>query len=121
MLYNASHQRGFLLDALNYSAKKKRKATKPLEELFDKDEVLTDEEKDAILKYFKRCVLPKDQKEVEQKMKDTKAFRRDLILNNIEKYQDCWQFYFVSPELVGYFKFIFCIEIENNFLPINFS
>lgn len=100
MLYDVKRKSGFLFHALNYSGRKKRKAAKPLEESIDKEEELTEEEKESILKFLKRCVLPKDRKEVEQKLKESKAFRRNLILNNLDKYRDCWQFYFVSPDLV---------------------
>lgn len=108
MLYHGTRKSGFLYNALDYANKKKRKASKPLDELMMNEEAeFTDEEKDGILKFFKRCVLPKDRKEVEKKLMDTKVFRREVILNNPEKYQDCWQFYFVQPDLVCYFKFSF--------------
>lgn len=76
---------------------------KSVEDLLDDDKAFTDEEKDDMMKFFKRCVLPKDRKAVETKMKETKIVRRQVILDDFQKYQECWQFYFVSPELVNNF------------------
>jgi len=53
------------------------------------EETFTDERKEDVLKFFKRCVLPKDLKEVEKMMRETKALRRDVILNDFSKYQEC--------------------------------
>lgn len=99
-MYDTARNTGYLLNALHYESKKKRKAAKALEQFSD-DELPDESEKEEILKFFKRCVLPKDQKEVEKKMKETKAFRRSVILNDFPKYLTCWQFYFSSPELVS--------------------
>lgn len=108
MLYDGTHKKGFLYDALKFANKKskKRNATKPLDELLLQENGGTSEEdKDAILKYLKRCVLPTEKKAVEQKMRDTVAIRRQLILDDLTKYKDCWQFYFVLPELVRFFRY----------------
>lgn len=104
MLYDCARKTGYLYHSLNYESKKKRKSARALEQLSDDEDSFQDEDKETILNFFKRCVLPKDRKEVENKMKETKAFRRHMILNDFEKYQDSWQFYFVLPELVSIFQ-----------------
>lgn len=111
LLYDTTKQSGFLFNALKYENQKKRKATKAVELAVDGN-TFTDEEKENILKYFKRCVLPKEQKMVMKKMKETKTMRRELILNDFYKYRECWQFYFVSPELVYNFHFIYWNKSE---------
>lgn len=104
MLYDGTRKKGFLYDALKYSNKNKRRATKPLNQLLEgENECISEEQKNAILKFFKRCVLPREKKAVQQKMRDTVAFRRQLILDDLTKYKDCWKFYFVLPELVSFF------------------
>lgn len=100
MLYDSARNRGYLYDALIYDSKKKRKASKKLE-MLSEDEDFEEEEKESILNFFKRCVLPKERAAVEKKMHETKAFRRNMVLNQFEKYKNCWQFYFVLPDLVG--------------------
>lgn len=106
-MYDSARKSGYLFNALAYDSKKKRKSTKTLEHLIDDGEHFEDEEKENILNFFKRCVMPQDRKDVEKKMKQTKAFRREVIVNNFPKYKECWQFYFVSPDLVSGFNFVF--------------
>lgn len=104
MLFDGTRKKGFLYDALKFANKKKRNATKPLDELLlQENGSPSEEDKGEILKNFKRCVLPTERKAVEQKMRDTVAIRRQLILDDLTKYKDCWQFYFVLPELVSFF------------------
>lgn len=103
MLHDSGRKSGYLYIALGYDSKKKRKAAKKLETLSDDEDPFDDEEKESILHFFKRCVLPKERNAVEKKMRETKAFRRDVIVNDFEKYKACWQFYFVLPDLVCIF------------------
>lgn len=78
-------------------------------------EAFTDEQKEDVLKYFKRCVMPKDLKDVKKKMQETKELRRDCILNDFQKYQECWNFYFAAPELVKFFLFLLSVnEVVSN-------
>lgn len=70
------------------------------ESLCEDEQTLTETEKTEIMAYFKRCVLPKEIKEVEKKMAETKYHRRKMILEEFETYRNCWQFYFVCPTLV---------------------
>lgn len=105
LLYYPERRTGFLFHALNYA--QKRKATKPIHDMIDMEEKFTDEEKEEVFKFFKRCVMPKDIKEVENKMRETKGLRRDWILNDFTKYQQCWEFYFSAPELVIFFLSFF--------------
>lgn len=102
MLYDTQNRSGYLYNALK-NVKKKRKAKERFGVL-NEEEQLTEEQENNLLKFFKRCVLPKDLKEVEAKMKTTKTQRRSIILEKIDKYKECWQFYFVSPELVIHFS-----------------
>lgn len=101
MLYNSAKQQGFLYHALNYNQYQKRKAEKSPVGLKDGEELWSMEEKEEILAFFKRCVLPQQRNEVEKKMAETKAFRRHVILNDFQEYAKCWQFYFVAPDLVS--------------------
>lgn len=103
-MYCPEGRTGFLYHAIYNENKKKRKAARELQDLNNDDErTLTEEEKEEAVKYFKRCVLPGDRKDVEKKMHETKSFRRDLILNDFEKYKECWKIFFVEPELVNFF------------------
>lgn len=99
-MYHPAQRTGFLFHALNYVQAQKRKAKKSVDEVIGVDEEFTDEAKEEVFKYFKRCVMPKDIKEVEKKMRETKGLRRNWILNDFEKYQECWDFLFAAPELV---------------------
>lgn len=115
-MYHPEQKSGFLFHALYNDKKKKRKAARDSQILNDDGEhSFTEEEKEEVLKYFKRCVLPGDRKEVEKKMLETKSFRRDLILSDIEKYKECWKFLFVEPELVNIFFFSTKSFKVNNF------
>lgn len=100
-----AQKRGFLYDALKNMKRQKRKAANSLEEEHTDEEKLTTKEEDEAMKFFKRCVLPLDRKNVEEKMKQTKSFRRRLILNEHQKYKEIWDFYFVDPDLVRNFHF----------------
>lgn len=102
-MYNPRHRTGFLYHALQNESKKKRKATQESQGVRDDERNFTEEEKEAALKYFKRCVLPGDREETEKKMHETKSFRRELILNDLNEYKKCWNFLFVEPELVIFF------------------
>lgn len=102
MLYNVAQKNGFLYHALGYNKRKRKALNAP--QLVEDEIEMTAEEKDETIKYFKRCVLPNDLKNVEQKMRETKTFRRKLILESLQKYQECWQFYFVCPDLVCNFN-----------------
>lgn len=119
-MYDSAHRTGFLFNALEYSAKKKRKATKALEDVVDDEEAIADEKKGDVLKLFKRGVLQRERKEVEKKMKETKSFRRNMILNDFQKYQECWQFYFIAADLVNCFHFFLWKRIYNLFCFISF-
>lgn len=61
---------------------------------------MTDEEKKDVQNFFKRCVVTKERKEVEQKLRETKEYRRELIENSLEDYKKMWDFYFIAPDLV---------------------
>ena len=99
-MYDRTNKAGFLYNALNYKSKVKRKAAKPLVVISEAD-TYTDEDKEEVLKYLKRCVPSKQRKEVENKMKESNELRRDIILNEFWRYRGCWNFYFVLPELVS--------------------
>jgi len=100
MLYDIAHKNGFLYHALLNNQKKKRKAANSIE-LPNGEGNFSQEEKEEILNFFKRCV-PNDRHEVKKKMMDTKAFRREMILTDLKKYQTCWDFYFHMPNLVSF-------------------
>lgn len=99
MLYDTAHKTGFLYNALNNESKKKRKAINAID-LSNGEENFSEEAKEEISKFFKRCV-PNDRKEVEKKLAETKTFRRNLILDDFKRYQTFWKFYFHMPDLVS--------------------
>lgn len=138
-LYNPAQHRGILYNALTYSKQKKRKRQMPFEEMgksqtqylfkfpfslplfqienvlslfvdFD-DEMLSEDDKEEIIDYFKHCLLPEDRKQVEKKMKDTKHWRRGLILHNPSKYMEFWHFLTLDATLVSLFFIYSCFSI----------
>lgn len=102
MLYDPGRRTGFLYNALYNDTKKKRKAQSAID-LPNNEENLSEEYKENVLKFLKRCALS-DRKEVEKRLAETKTFRRELILRDLEKYQSCWNFYFHMPDLVSDFE-----------------
>lgn len=104
LLYDAARKSGFLYNALNYNKKKRKAASAPV--ILEDEIQMTEEDKEETINFFKRCVLPDDRKSVEKRMIETKSFRRRLIVDDLQKYQECWQFYFVCPDLVSDFNFL---------------
>lgn len=66
----------------------------------DEDETLSEDDKDECMQLLKHCVFPDDRKKVEKALKDTKNWRRALILRESPIYRDVWQFYTLCAPLV---------------------
>lgn len=99
MLYNPTHKSGFVYNGLMYRKKKQKNPSLDVN-VIETDQ-LTEEKKEEIRNFFKRCVLPKQRNDVEAKMVETKDYRRELIIGNFEEFREIWDIYFAVPELVS--------------------
>lgn len=61
---------------------------------------LSDEEKEAAKLCLKTCVLPRDKKYLKEKLIEFKAFRNEMITQDLDEYKQIWDFYFVCTDLV---------------------
>lgn len=103
MLYDPTKKSGFVYNALRY-ATRKRKANGRIDLNVSEAALMTDAEKKEVQDFFKRCVLPKQRKDVEARMTDTKAYRREMIIDDFDDYKKMWDFYFAVPDLVGLYR-----------------
>lgn len=77
----------------------------------------SDEIDDELKAFLQSCVLPVNKNELKNKLSETKECRRKLILNDFEKYQAMWNFYFVCPDLVSEFRLcsFFSLLLKSDF------
>lgn len=100
LLYDPAKKTGFVYNAMIYQNKRNRKADTSTTLNETESIILTDAEKKDVENFFKRCVLPRQQKEVEAKLFETKKYRREMIINDLAEYKNIWEFYFAVPEFV---------------------
>lgn len=62
---------------------------------------MDDQEKDNLKNFLRTCHLPKNKSLLQEKLIESKCYRRELIENAFDEYKELWNFYFVCPQLVS--------------------
>lgn len=118
---------GFLYDKLRNKARKEltMDENRNFETLYGDEEnsnthanPVDDEEKRALLQYFRNCVVEHDKVELKKNMEISVEFRRGILKEPHEPIHKMFSFYFVDPGLVRKRQFIksnYWIKLNDKF------
>lgn len=62
---------------------------------------MTEQEKENVKNFLRTCHLPNNKRLLEEKLIDTKTYRRELIEDAFDEYKEVWNFYFACPPFVS--------------------
>lgn len=70
---------------------------------------INDEKKQEYMLFFKTCLLPRDLGRLENALKATIAFRRQLCREKKNEFEQMFPFFFAHPDLVSKIGSAYCI------------
>lgn len=70
---------------------------------------MNEQEKENVKNFLRTCHLPNNKRLLEEKLIESKTYRRELIEDAFDEYKEMWNFYFACPTFVS-ILFNVCVE-----------
>lgn len=107
-LYDKTKQSGSLFNKIRYNNAKKSRKRRMVDNSNDDADDWTPEEKRDLSDFFQHCVVRTQRQQIEEKLRETVAYRRKMILSSMDEFMEMWEFYFAAPDLVSVRMYVLC-------------